>query len=142
MNLSVRRPRRLKPFLAVLAVSAAAATALAVPTSASAAQAAPTAVDCASGHICFWTGANFTGQKCAWNVADPDWQGGAVRCSWAGTTNVKSVWNAGTSSSTGVAYYRGANYDDRIGCTRQQHGGNLAGTYKVRSHKWISGSCG
>ncbi|WP_234325728.1 peptidase inhibitor family I36 protein [Streptomyces sp. NRRL S-146] len=99
-------------------------------------------MDCASGHICFWTGANFTGSKCAWDVADPDWQSGAVRCSWAATTNVKSVWNAGTSSSTGVAYYRGANYSDRVGCTRQQHGGNLAGTYKVRSHRWISGSCG
>ncbi|WP_327697216.1 peptidase inhibitor family I36 protein [Streptomyces sp. NBC_00459] len=72
MNLSVLRPRRIKPLFAVLAVSAAAATALAVPTSASAAQAAPVAVDCASGDICFWTGANFTGQKCSWDVADPD----------------------------------------------------------------------
>ena len=34
MNLSVRGPRRLKPLFAVLAVSAAAATALALPTSA------------------------------------------------------------------------------------------------------------
>ncbi|MEW2614359.1 peptidase inhibitor family I36 protein [Streptomyces sp. NPDC047880] len=93
-------------------------------------------------HVCFWTGANFTGSKCSWDVADPDWQSGAVRCSWAATTNVKSVWNAGTSSSSGVAYYRGADYSDRVGCTRQQHGGNLAGTYKVRSHRWISGSCG
>ncbi|MEU4462457.1 peptidase inhibitor family I36 protein [Streptomyces sp. NPDC024017] len=141
MRLSVRRSRT-NSLLAVLTVSAAAVTALAVPSSASAAPAAPAAVDCASGHICFWTGANFTGSKCAWDVADPDWQSGAVRCSWAATTNVKSVWNAGTSSSTGVAYYRGANYSDRVGCTRQQHGGNLAGTYKVRSHRWISGSCG
>ncbi|MEH0419038.1 peptidase inhibitor family I36 protein [Streptomyces sp. B21-083] len=62
------------------------------------------------GDVCFWTGANFTGQKCSWDAADPDWQGGSIRCSWAATTNVKSVWNAGT--------------------------------YKVRSHKWISGSCG
>ncbi|MDQ0932104.1 peptidase inhibitor family I36 protein [Streptomyces turgidiscabies] len=142
MNLSVRRPRRLKPLFAVLAVSAAAATALAVPTSASAAPATAAAVDCASGDVCFWTGANFTGRKCSWNAADPDWLGGDTRCSWAATTNVKSVWNAGTSSSTGVAYYLDADYNDRVGCTRQQHGGNLAGTYKVRSHKWISGSCG
>ncbi|MEU2749347.1 peptidase inhibitor family I36 protein [Streptomyces collinus] len=142
MRLSVRRNSRANPLFAVLAVTAAAVTTLAVPSSASAAPAAPAAVDCASGHICFWTGANFTGSKCAWDVADPDWQSGAVRCSWAATTNVKSVWNAGTSSSSGVAYYRGANYSDRVGCTRQQHGGNLAGTYKVRSHRWISGSCG
>jgi hypothetical protein len=142
MHVSERRPRRGAPLLAVLAVSAAAAATLAVPTSASAAPAAPAAVDCATGHICFWTGANFTGSKCAWDVADPDWQGGAVRCSWSATTNVKSVWNAGTGSYSGVAYYTGANYTSRIGCTRQQHGGNLAGTYKVRSHQWITGSCG
>ncbi|MEV5463624.1 peptidase inhibitor family I36 protein, partial [Streptomyces cellulosae] len=86
MRFSVRRHNRSTPLFAVLAVSAAAATALAVPTSASAAPAAPAAVDCASGHICFWTGANFTGSKCAWDVADPDWQSGAVRCSWAATT--------------------------------------------------------
>ncbi|CAM5626018.1 peptidase inhibitor family I36 protein [Streptomyces purpurascens] len=142
MRLSVRRNSRTTPLFAVLAVSAAAITTLAVPSSASAAPAAPAAVDCATGHICFWTGANFTGSKCAWDVADPDWQGGAVRCSWAATTNVKSVWNAGTGDYSGVAYYRGANYSNRVGCTRQQHGGNLAGTYKVRSHQWISGSCG
>ncbi|MFF0203387.1 peptidase inhibitor family I36 protein [Streptomyces sp. NPDC005017] len=143
MRLSLRRHTRTTPLLAVLTVSAAAATALALPTSsASAAPVKPAAVDCPSGHVCFWTGANFTGSKCQWNEADPDWQGGNVRCSWAATTNVKSVWNAGTSSATGVAYYLGANYSNRIGCTRQQHGGNLAGTYKVRSHKWISSSCG
>ncbi|MFF0158867.1 peptidase inhibitor family I36 protein [Streptomyces sp. NPDC005263] len=139
MHVSVRRPRRTAPLLAALAVSAAVATTLALPTSASA---APTAVDCATGHICFWTGANFTGSKCSWDTADPDWQSGDVRCSWAATTNVKSVWNAGTGDFSGVAYYKGANYSDRVGCTRQQQGGNLAGTYKVRSHKWITGSCG
>ncbi|GAA2580396.1 peptidase inhibitor family I36 protein [Streptomyces violaceus] len=142
MRLSVRRPHRTKPLFAALAVSAAVATVLTVPTSATAAPAAPSAVNCATGDICFWTGANFTGSKCAWDAADPDWQNGAIKCSWAATTNVKSVWNAGTGDYSGVAYYKGANYTDRVGCTRQQHGGNLAGTYKVRSHKWISGSCG
>ncbi|WP_338399714.1 peptidase inhibitor family I36 protein, partial [Streptomyces turgidiscabies] len=48
------------------------------------------AVDCASGDVCFWSGANFTGHKCSWDAADPDWQGGSTRCSWAATTNVKS----------------------------------------------------
>lgn len=96
MNLSVtRRPRRLSPLLATLAVSAAAATTLALPASASAAPASAAAVDCASGDVCFWTGFNFTGSKCSWSVADPDWQSGAIKCSWAATTNVKSVWNAG-----------------------------------------------
>ncbi|MCH0564138.1 MULTISPECIES: peptidase inhibitor family I36 protein [unclassified Streptomyces] len=142
MRLTLRRHGRATPLFAVLAVSAAAATALAVPTSASAAPDTATSVDCASGDVCFWTGFNFTGKRCAWSVADPDWQNGAIRCSWAATENVKSVWNAGTGNYSGVAYYTGANYSNRIGCTRQQQGGNLAGTYKVRSHKWISGSCG
>ncbi|WP_240797777.1 peptidase inhibitor family I36 protein [Streptomyces sp. F001] len=128
----------------------AAATALAAP-SAHAGTNTPTvsrddlaraAVSCPSGYVCFWTGSNFTGSKCQWDVADPDWQGGSIRCSWSATHNVKSVFNAGTSSATGVAYYSGANYVNRKGCTRQQHGGNLAGTYKLRSHRWISGSCG
>lgn len=129
----------------------AAATALAAPTGAQASETAPpvnkaelarAAAVCPSGYVCFWTGANFTGSKCQWDVADPDWQGGSIRCSWSATHNVKSVFNAGTSSATGVAYYSGANYQNRKGCTRQQHGGNLAGTYKLRSHRWISGSCG
>ncbi|MCC3655337.1 MULTISPECIES: peptidase inhibitor family I36 protein [Streptomyces] len=141
--LSVLKGRRTAPLLAAFTLSAAAATAFVLPaSSATAAPAAPAAVDCATGDVCFWTGYDFTGKKCAWDIADPDWQNGAVKCSWAATTNVKSVWNAGTGSYSGVAYYKGANYTDRVGCTRNQHGGNLAGTYKVRSHKWITGSCG
>lgn len=100
--------------------------------------------ECSTYNICFFTGRNGTGSRCTWDVADADWAGGAVRCSWALTTNVASVMNLGTSDdgSTGVAFYRGTNYTTRAGCIRNQHGGNLAGTYKLRSHKWISSSCG
>lgn len=139
-----------------LAVSGAvfAMTAALVPATAHAATSAPAAPipspaalaraahDCGSGNVCFWTEYNFTGQRCSWSEADPDWLGGNVRCSWAATKNVKSAFNAGTSNATGVAYYLGTDYRDRIGCERRQHGSNLAGTYKVRSHRWISGSCG
>ncbi|WP_405554917.1 peptidase inhibitor family I36 protein [Streptomyces sp. NBC_01171] len=139
----------IRSVVAAAAVATAALTFI-LPNSASAAPAAlaqPSAaqlaaVDCAQGDVCFWSDFNFTGSKCAWDVADPDWQGGAVKCSWAATTNVRSVFNAGTGSSSGVAFYSGTNYSGRIGCTRNQQGGNLAGTYKVRSHKWISGNCG
>ncbi|WP_033326168.1 peptidase inhibitor family I36 protein [Streptomyces yerevanensis] len=132
---------RNRPTAAAFAMSVAAVASFALP--ASTAQAAPAAVDCQSGDVCFWTGPNFTGSKCSWNEADMDWRGGSVRCSWSATHNVKSVWNAGTSSRfTGVVYYKGANGDDRAGCTRQQHGGNLAGTYKLRSHEWTTGRCG
>ena len=133
--------RTLRTVLATTA--AAAAVALALPGQAMAAPAEPTAWECASGNVCFWTGYNGTGKRCAWSVADPDWQSGNIKCSWAATTNVRSVWNRGTSSSyTGVAYYRNTDYNGRIGCTRQGQRGNLAGTYKVRSHRWIDGNCG
>ncbi|MFL6140883.1 MAG: peptidase inhibitor family I36 protein [Labedaea sp.] len=100
--------------------------------------------ECSELHICFWTGRNGTGSRCTWDIADPDWTSGGIVCSWAKTKNVASVMNLGTSSdgSTGVAYYTSTDYNNRIGCTRNQHGGNLAGTYQLRSHKWISGSCG
>jgi hypothetical protein len=126
------------------------------PETAPAAVAAPRAVDsvtgralpqwgCDSGYICFWTGPDGTGSRCAWDIADPDWADGGIRCSWALTTNVKSVFNKGTSGdgSTGVAYWTTKEFaGNRIGCTRNGQNGNLAGTYKIRSHKWISGPCG
>lgn len=65
---------------------------------------------CAAGNVCFYTGSNGTGSKCSWSVADPDWRTGSIVCSWAATTNVRSVWNNGTSSSySGVRYYLSAN---------------------------------
>jgi hypothetical protein len=98
---------------------------------------------CNTGNVCFWTGPDGTGSRCTWSGADPDWATGSIVCSWALTQNVKSVWNRGTSSSfTGVRYYLQTNYTSPIGCTRQGQSGNLAGTYKLRSHKWISTSCG
>lgn len=98
--------------------------------------------ECESEHVCFWNGFNGTGGRCMWDVADPDWTSGNIVCSWATTSNVRSVMNLGLSSATGVAYYTSTGYSNRIGCTKQQHGGNLAGTYQLRSHQWISGNCG
>jgi hypothetical protein len=98
---------------------------------------------CSTGNVCFWTGFDGTGSRCMWDVADPNWATGAYVCSWARTTNVKSVWNRGTNSSlTGVAYYLRPNYSDRIGCTPQGARGNLRGTYMLWSHRWINTSCG
>jgi hypothetical protein len=98
--------------------------------------------DCNLGNVCFWDGFGGTGARCMWDVADPDWTGGSIRCSWAADREVKSVYNRGTSSATGVVFYRQTGYYDRIGCTRQGQKGDLAGTYQVRSHKWTSGYCG
>lgn len=96
--------------------------------------------DCPSGYVCFWNNFNFSGQRCQWQSASRDH---SVDCSWADTSNVRSVYNHGTSTKfSGVAYYINTNFNNRVGCTRQGMRGNLAGTYKVRSHQWITGSCG
>jgi hypothetical protein len=105
--------------------------------------AALAAWDCDLGDVCFYTGFGGTGSRCAWDVADPDWTSGSIRCSWATTTPVKSVYNRGTDSRfTGVVFYRNTGYNNRIGCTRQGQKGDLAGTYQVRSHQWTTGNCG
>jgi len=98
--------------------------------------------DCNTGNICFWNGFGGTGGRCMWDVADSDWTAGTYKCSWATTKEVKSVYNRGTSSATGVRFYRNTGYNNSIGCTRQGQKGDLAGTYQVRSHQWVSTSCG
>ncbi|MFF8913994.1 peptidase inhibitor family I36 protein [Streptomyces sp. NPDC015032] len=108
-----------------------------------AAAAAPSG--CASGDVCFYSEKNYKGSKCSWDAADPDTLSGSVVCSWMKSgTKVKSVYNHGTSSdgSTGVVFFRKKDYVDRIGCTKNGSGGNLAGTYIPRSLKWTSGDCG
>lgn len=135
------RDKDMRKIRTILAASAAVAIVLSLAVPASADVAA--AYSCPSGHICFYTGDNGTGSRCSWDVDDPDWRNGAIQCSWAADYNVRSVFNNSTSPNfTGVVYYLGANYEDRVGCTRQGQSGNLAGTYKVRSHHWTNGSCG
>ncbi|MEU0846314.1 peptidase inhibitor family I36 protein [Streptomyces sp. NPDC005962] len=97
---------------------------------------------CPTGYFCAYPQTGWQGQECKWDVADPDWTSGIYKCSWAASKPVKSVYNNGTSSATGVAFYLNKNYGHRVGCTRKHSGGNLVGDYKVKSHKWISGSCG
>jgi len=101
--------------------------------------------DCPSGNICVWTGADGNGSRCTWSDADPDWQGGSIRCSWSASTKVQSVFNNGTSSSfTGVQVYRNANYGSPFFCAPQ---GNHVrwiitnGGILLRSHRWISSTC-
>jgi hypothetical protein len=99
------------------------------------------AFSCPSGNVCFYTGRDGTGSRCAWSVADPDWWGGDIRCSWSAERAPLSIYNHGTSSSyNGVVYYNPNGV--RMGCTRQGVAGNLSGDYKVRSHHWTAGSCG
>ncbi len=133
--------RKTRSTLAVLAAGAAAAATLVLPGSASAAAAAPP--PCPDKYVCFYTGKDYTGEMCMWSQSDPDWQKGHIKCSWSDDTKVKSIKNKGTSDNwSGVAYYHEKDYGNRKGCTKQGKGGNLAGTYTLRSHKWIKGSCG
>jgi len=100
--------------------------------------------DCPQGHVCFWTGPDGTGSRCIWNNDDNDWSSAPIVCSWAGSQNVKSVWN-NSGRGAGVIYYSRPNTDDdkyRIGCTRKGQSGNLTGTYKIKSHRWTTGRCG
>lgn len=119
--------------LAGLGLGAATAPAQAQPRAA--------AYNCPVGYICFYSGDNGTGDRCAWDGNDNDWRNGNIKCSWSADKNVRSVYNNGTSGSPStVVYYAGANYETRKGCTTRGKKGNLAGTYKLRSHRWVS-SC-
>lgn len=93
--------------------------------------------DCEKGDICFYTKDNGKGKMCAWSGNDNDWRNGSIQCSWAADSNVRSIHNNGTSGMA-VVYYSGANYENRKGCTAKGKKGNLAGTYKLRSHKWVN----
>ncbi|MEU9099977.1 peptidase inhibitor family I36 protein [Streptomyces sp. NPDC048361] len=116
---------------------------LAVFTAPAAHAASPTASGysrCAGGEVCFFSGDDGSGSMCSWSGDDADWRNGAVRCSWSADKTVHSIYNHGTPQTYDtVVYYKGANYSDRVGCTTVGKEGNLAGTYHVRSHKWVTG---
>lgn len=103
------------------------------------ASAAPTAVppayaDCPSQHFCAWSGTNGSGSMCHWSGDDPDWYSGSIRCSWASSRNVRSVYNNGTSGR-GVNTYRADG--SRVGCTASGGAGNYTGAgHRIKSHSW------
>ncbi|NGY64621.1 hypothetical protein G7043_37490 [Lentzea sp. NEAU-D13] len=96
--------------------------------------------DCNTGTVCFWTGFGGTGGRCTWEVADADWMSGAIKCPSVTAAEVRSVYNRGTSSAQGVAFYGDTGFTNRIGCTRQGQKGDLTGI-RVRSHQWTSSLC-
>ncbi|MEV6780413.1 peptidase inhibitor family I36 protein [Streptomyces syringium] len=125
------------PSLATAAVALVVAAFGAVPT-ATASSTLPTAptrlaaFNCAPGHFCIYS----------------DWNGGGTRCQWSQDStantaddcsfirrgqNVRSVWN-GTGHR--VQYYTKTNHDSgRVGSTPAGAGGNLQGSYQIRSFK-------
>ncbi|MEV4342126.1 peptidase inhibitor family I36 protein [Streptomyces sp. NPDC049590] len=119
--------------LASLAVTAALGTA---PVASATAQApagtrAAAAFHCDPGHFCIYSGWDGGGTRCQWtaekvaNTAD--------LCSFIRNgKNVLSLWN-GTGHR--VQYYTQTNYNARVGSTAAGHGGNLQGSYQIRSFK-------
>ncbi|MGW7575656.1 peptidase inhibitor family I36 protein [Streptomyces sp. NPDC054765] len=123
--------RRIRSFAVAAAALAAALgtvpTASATPT----ASARPAAFHCTAGYFCIYS----------------DWNGGGTRCQWSQSSkantaddcsfiqrgqNVRSVWN---STGHRVQYYTQTNYHARVGSTPAGAGGNLQGSYQIRSFK-------
>lgn len=89
------------------------------------------AYNCTPGYFCIYSGWKGSGTRCQWkqkqkaNTADD--------CSFIRRgQNVRSVWN---STGHRVQYYKSTNYKNRVGSTPAGAGGNLMGTYQIRSFK-------
>ncbi|MEU6328381.1 peptidase inhibitor family I36 protein [Streptomyces sp. NPDC047049] len=120
--------RRLRSFVvAAAALTAALGT---VPTATATPTASPR-FHCTSGYFCIYS----------------DWNGGGTRCQWSQSSkantaddcsfiqrgqNVRSVWN---NTRHRVQYYTQTNYHARVGSTPSGAGGNLQGSYQIRSFK-------
>jgi hypothetical protein len=133
------------PFMALLLLAAlgnVAGVANAAPH-ASSARPAIAAWDCPTGDLCVWNQENGVGARCTWSNADPDWLSGSIRCSWAGTSPVRSFYNHGVSTSfSGVTLYLSPNYQNKYFCAPQGSTWNVPspGVF-LRSHKWTTGAC-
>ncbi|MDQ3235378.1 MAG: peptidase inhibitor family I36 protein [Pseudobdellovibrionaceae bacterium] len=90
--------------------------------------------DCPGGNICFFNGPGGTGKMCSWREHDEDWTSGGSVCSWATDMNVKSVIN---NTAWRIEYFKKPGYKDRVGSTHSGVQGNLAGTYKLGSHRKV-----
>lgn len=88
--------------------------------------------NCPSWDVCFYTGINGSGSMCHWDVADPDWTTGNVKCSWAKTSLVRSMVNKTAST---VTYYPCANGGGSpLSTTKPAGWSNLPVPSHLRSH--------
>ncbi|MFF1498812.1 peptidase inhibitor family I36 protein [Streptomyces sp. NPDC058316] len=86
---------------------------------------------CSPGHFCIYSDWNGGGTRCQWS--DKQRANTADDCSFIQRgQNVRSVWN-GTGHR--VQYYTKTNYNSRVGSTPAGSGGNLQGSYQIRSFK-------
>ncbi|GAA3088581.1 hypothetical protein GCM10010449_10390 [Streptomyces rectiviolaceus] len=100
--------------------------------------------------VCFFSEQNGNGEMCVWGSDDRNWLKAPGTCAWARTEPVKSIFNHGdaTRADHNVAYWLGEDFrydwdnpererDEPVGCTSVNQQGNLSGTYRPRSHKWV-----
>jgi hypothetical protein len=90
------------------------------------------AYSCDSGYYCVYTGWDGTGDRCQYHSSVKDMWNDPGRCSWANSTNAKSVRNR---TGKTVTLYTKSDYNGRVGSTAPDSKGNLQGTYKLRSLK-------
>ncbi|MCW7941314.1 peptidase inhibitor [Streptomyces hygroscopicus] len=89
------------------------------------------AYNCSPGYFCIYSDWNGGGTRCQWS--QPSKANTADDCSFIQRGyNVRSVWN-GTGHR--VQYYTQTNYQHRVGSTPAGAGGNLQGSYQIRSFK-------
>ncbi|MGW1864707.1 peptidase inhibitor family I36 protein [Streptomyces mauvecolor] len=114
--------------------SMALAAALGVVPTATAAPTAPAqaaAYNCSPGYFCIYSGWNGSGTRCQWSQSSL--ANTADNCSFIQKgQNVQSVWN---KTGHRVQYYTQTNYHARVGSTQAGQGGNLQGSYQIRSFK-------
>ncbi|MFC9706239.1 protein kinase [Streptomyces sp. NPDC056943] len=140
-----RRPRRpsgagLTTRLATAAAAAvvAAALGLVMLRDAPSAEAAQGYERCPIGHACFFSEADGRGEMCAWYDNEEDWQKGIIVCDWGRDTAPRSAVNNGYQGDPldDVQYYRGAAYEEPLGCLQSNEARNLS-PVAVRSLKWL-----
>lgn len=93
--------------------------------------AGPNSFQCGAGYFCVYSGWDGGGSRCQYRS---DTANTADNCAFirAGK-NVLSVWNGNHDKAT---YYKQTNYRGRVGSTPSGRGGNLMGSYQIRSIKF------
>jgi peptidase inhibitor family I36 len=123
--------RRIHSLMVVAAGLATAFGAVPAAVAAPMASSNSAAYNCSPGHFCIYSNWNGRGTRCQWSQSSK--ANTADDCSFIQRgQNVRSLWN-GTGHR--VQYYTHTNYQSRVGSTPAGAGGNLQGSYQIRSFK-------
>lgn len=123
---------RLTRLLSTLAASVAVAGVITTaPAGAVPDQPAAARFRCSPGYFCIYSGWNGGGDRCQWRQAAKANTADDCRFIQRGQ-KVRSLWN-GTGRRK--QYYTNTNYRHRVGSTHPGRGGNLQGSYQIRSFR-------